>query len=158
MRSKLACGILALTLVAACSTAEPAGTWLYGPEFSFPAGSAAASPAAASPAATQGSASPAASPSVTGQVTIGTDDGVALLFDPESASVAGDGTVDVTFENRSTLPHNLTFQDPIGAATATVVDPGASETITFEAPAAGDYPFVCTLHPGMDGVLTIEGP
>ena len=91
------------------------------------------------------------------QVTIGTDTGGALLFDPETASVAGGGTVQVTFENVSTVPHNLTFQDPINAETATVVAPGASETIEFEAPAPGDYPFVCTLHPGMDGTLTIEG-
>jgi glucose/arabinose dehydrogenase len=90
------------------------------------------------------------------QVTIGTDTGAALLFDPETASVAGGGTVQVTFENVSTVPHNLTFQDPINAATETVVNAGASETIEFEAPAPGDYPFVCTLHPGMDGTLTIE--
>ena len=92
------------------------------------------------------------------QVTIGTDTGSALLFDPEAASVAGGGTVQVTFENISTVPHNLTFQDPINAATETVVNAGESETIEFEAPAPGDYPFVCTLHPGMDGTLTIEGP
>jgi len=35
------------------------------------------------------------------------------------------------------------------------VAPGASETLQFTAPAPGDYPFVCTLHPGMDGVLTV---
>ncbi len=158
MRSMLACGILALALVAACSTAEPAGTWLYGPVFSPPAASGAAS-AAASPAGTQGAASPAASAGGGGgQITIGTDTAVELLFDPESASVAGGGTVEIVFENRSSLPHNLTFQAGIDAATEPVVDPGASETLTFEAPAPGDYPFVCTLHPGMDGTLTIQGP
>ncbi len=156
MRSMLACGILALALVAACSTAEPAGTWLYGPEFSPPAASEAAS-AAASPSATQGAASPGASAGGSG-ITIGTDTATELQFDPETASVAGGGTVEIVFENRSTLPHNLTFQAGIDAATEPVVDPGASETLTFEAPAPGDYPFVCTLHPGMDGTLTIEGP
>ena len=92
------------------------------------------------------------------EVTIGTDPGTALLFDPEATSVAGGGSVRVTFENVSTVPHNLTFQDPIDAATATVVDPGASETIEFAAPEPGDYQFVCTLHPGMEGTLTIEAP
>jgi plastocyanin len=154
MRSKVATGIAMLVLVAACSAGgDPAGTWLYGPEFSPSPGSA-----APSPAGTAGSASPAAPSGDPGQVRISTDTGSALQFDPETASVAGGGTVEVSFENLSTLPHNLTFQDPIDAATATVVDPGAGETISFEAPPPGDYAFVCTLHPGMDGTLTIEGP
>jgi plastocyanin len=159
MRSKFATGIAMIALVAACSGGgEPAATWVYGPTASPAVGSAAPSPTAA-----QGSASPAASPTTTpggdpGLVTISTDTGSALVFDPETVSVAGGGTVQVRFENVSIVPHNLTFQDPIDAATAPVVDPGAGETITFEAPAPGDYQFVCTLHPGMDGTLTIEGP
>lgn len=40
-----------------------------------------------------------------------------------------------------------------------LVNPGASDSVTFDAPAAGDYPFVCTF-PGhnvlMKGVLTIK--
>jgi aldose sugar dehydrogenase len=110
--------------------------------------SASASPAASAPAGDGETAS----------VTIGTDPGAALLFDPTEASVQGGGEISVVFENRSTLPHNLTFGPPIDAATATIVDPGASETITFAAPEPGSYDFVCTLHPGMDGVLTVEGP
>ncbi|HUG29565.1 MAG TPA: cupredoxin domain-containing protein [Candidatus Limnocylindria bacterium] len=159
MRSKLVSGLAVLAVVAACSGgSEPGPSWVYGPTVAPPAGSA-----AASPTVTEGSAPPAPSAASTPagegtQVTIGTDTGVALLFDPETASVAGGGTVQVTFENISTVPHNLTFQDPIDAATETVVAPGASETIEFEAPAPGDYAFVCTLHPGMDGTLTVQGP
>ncbi|HYH91916.1 MAG TPA: PQQ-dependent sugar dehydrogenase [Candidatus Saccharimonadales bacterium] len=91
-------------------------------------------------------------------LTIGTDSGAALLFDPDEATAPGGGEISITFENRSTVPHNLTFADPIDAATATVVPAGASETITFAAPEPGAYDFVCTLHPGMDGVLTVEAP
>jgi plastocyanin len=160
MRSKVATGIAVLALVAACSGGEsPAGTWLYGPTLAPSTASAAPSAAGtegpASPAASTPAASPGGDPS---QVTIGTDAGSELLFDPETVTVAGGGSIEISFENRSILPHNLTFQAPIDAATAPVVEPGAGETITFEAPAAGDYPFVCTLHPGMDGVLTVEGP
>ena len=160
MRSKVATGIAMVLLVAACSGGgQPTASWLYGP-------TASPSVASAAPSATgtEGSAPPASAPPASAaggepsQVTIGTDTGSSLLFDPETASVAGGGTVEVSFENRSIVPHNLTFQTPIEAATAQIVDPGAGETITFEAPAPGDYPFVCTLHPGMDGVLTIEGP
>jgi plastocyanin len=92
------------------------------------------------------------------EVTIGTDTGAALQFDPSTASVPAGSTVRLLFENRSTsVPHNLTFGEPINEATATIVDPGGSETLEFAAPEPGDYQFVCTLHPGMEGVLTVEG-
>ena len=40
-----------------------------------------------------------------------------------------------------------------------MVQPGASETITFDAPPAGEYPFICTfpgLYSRMKGTLTIR--
>ena len=61
------------------------------------------------------------------------------------------------FANESTVPHNLTFGEPINAATATIVQPGASETLEFQAPEPGSYEFVCTLHPGMEGILEVSG-
>ncbi len=66
-------------------------------------------------------------------------------------------TVHVTFENRATVPHNLTFKDPINAASPAVVDVGATATFEFTAPAPGAYPFECTIHPGMSGTLTVQG-
>ena len=89
-------------------------------------------------------------------ITVGTDDGTKLLFDPAEISVPAGSTVRMTFVNESTVPHNLTFGDPIDAATATIVQPGAEETIEFTAPDAGEYTFVCTLHPGMEGTLVVE--
>ncbi len=91
------------------------------------------------------------------EITIGTDTGAALEFDPTTASVPTGSTVRLLFENRSTVPHNLTFGEPINAATDTVVNAGASDEVEFTAPEPGDYDFVCTLHPGMDGTLTVEG-
>jgi len=112
------------------------------------------------PADQVGTASPepAAAPSAAGQtvqVTVGTDRGADLLFDPATATVTA-GQVRLTFENRATVPHNLTLGAPINAATSTVVAPGTAETIEFSAPDPGDYTFVCTLHPGMSGTLTVE--
>lgn len=112
----------------------------------------------------EGEPAPSASPGAsapTGEglsLTIGTDPGAALLFEPTEATASGGGEISIVFENRSTVPHNLTFNDPINAATATIVAAGASETISFAAPAPGGYDFVCTLHPGMDGVLTVAAP
>jgi AhpD family alkylhydroperoxidase len=90
------------------------------------------------------------------QVAIGTDTGAELKFDPTEMTVQAGAEVEVSFENRASVPHNLTFQEPITIATSTVVAPGSVEAVRFTAPAPGEYPFVCTLHPGMTGMLTVK--
>ena len=113
------------------------------------------------PAATASAGATASGPGVpTGdvvEITVGTDEGAENLFDPTEVTVETGVTVRLTFTNEATVPHNLTFGDPINAATSTIVDPGESETIEFVAPEPGEYTFVCTLHPGMEGTLTVEG-
>jgi len=89
------------------------------------------------------------------EITVGTDTGAELKFDPAQVTIQAGTTVRVTFENRSSMPHNLTFQAPINVATATVVEPGSSETVEFKAPDPGEHAFVCTLHPGMAGTLIV---
>ena len=91
------------------------------------------------------------------EITVSTDTGADLKFDPAELTVQAGADVRVTFENRASVPHNLTFQTPINVATSTVVAPGTSETVEFKAPAAGEYSFVCTLHPGMGGKLIVQG-
>jgi plastocyanin len=90
------------------------------------------------------------------EITIGTGTGAELKFDPADVTVKAGADVRVTFENRASVPHNLTFQAPINVATSTIVAPGTSETVQFKAPAAGEYAFVCTLHPGMAGKLIVN--
>jgi plastocyanin len=108
-----------------------------------------------SPAASDG---PASSKPTSAEVIVGTDDGANLKFEPATVSVPAGVEVSLTFANRSTVPHNLSLDDPIGVATSQVVAPGASEDIDFTVAEPGDYTFVCTLHPGMDGVLTVTAP
>lgn len=116
-------------------------------------------PATAPPSTSQAPAAsgPAGSaPSgATVQITIGTDTAAGLKFDPGEVTVKTGAEVQVTFENRASVPHNLTFQAPINVASAAVVDPGTSATLHFTAPAPGDYAFVCTIHPGMAGKLIV---
>ena len=59
------------------------------------------------------------------EITIGTDTGAELKFDPAELTVQAGADVRVTFENRASVPHNLTFQAPINVATSTVVAPGS---------------------------------
>jgi plastocyanin len=95
-------------------------------------------------------------PGETVEITVGTDTGTDLKFDPAELTVKAGADVRVNFENRASVPHNLTFQAPINVASSTVVAPGTSETVQFKASGAGEYSFVCTLHPGMGGNLIVE--
>jgi len=125
-----------------------------------PSGQLPASPAPSGSAAPSASVAPSGSPDASpsgsvSEVLIQTDTGVANEFVPAAAEVATGAQVSLTFENVATVPHNLTFGPPIDQATSTVVPPAASEALSFTAPEPGDYQFVCTLHPGMEGTLTV---
>ncbi len=89
------------------------------------------------------------------QITVGTDTGTELKFDPGEVTVQPGTDVRVTFENRSEVPHNLTFEAPINVASSPVVAPATSETLEFVTPGTGEYAFVCTIHPGMEGNLLV---
>ncbi len=94
------------------------------------------------------------SPAATVEVTITTARGETTAFEPAETVVAATGPISITFLNASSLPHNLTFIG-ITAATRTIVEPGASDELLLTPVAAGSYPFVCTVHEGMAGVLTV---
>jgi plastocyanin len=89
-------------------------------------------------------------------LTVGTDEGGMNLFIPEVVEAPAGEELVLTFVNDSNIvPHNLSFGPPINVATDTVIPPGESQTITFTTPDPGEYTFVCTLHPGMDGILRV---
>jgi plastocyanin len=80
-----------------------------------------------------------------------------LTFAPERIVVAGGSAVRLTFENLSSEPHNLVFLAGVTGSTRSIVAPGTSDVVAFIAPGAGLLPFGCTIHEGMDGVVTV-GP
>jgi len=147
MPSKLSAILAVLVLiVGACSAStpsEPSGT---SPQGTPPSTAQPVEPSTRTLQPTTGAA----------EITIGTDTDAALAFDPATVRIQAGTNVRVTFENRATVPHNLTFDAPISVATSMTVAPGTSETIEFTAPEAGEYSFVCTLHPGMGGTLTVQ--
>jgi plastocyanin len=89
-------------------------------------------------------------------VAISSAPGETLAFEPTESTVRAAGPITVTFHNRSSLPHNMTFTAGLTAATETIVRPGTSDQLLLDAPAPGTYPFVCTIHDGMAGALIVE--
>jgi plastocyanin len=164
LRSVAVVAVFALAMTG-CSSPGASSAWSYGPSLA-PAASGSAAPSAAAPSAAaspsvapSAPASPVASAAPSGAVTkltIGTKTGAELEFDPDDVKVPSGATVSITFENRATLPHNLTFSAPINAATDPVVAPGTSATLEFTAPAPGEYAWACTIHPVMQGKLEVE--
>ncbi len=111
--------------------------------------------------------------------------GEELLFDKDTLSAPAGSKITLTFKNNSTaLLHNwvlikpgtneqvsndglaageakgyLKDNDPNVLAHTKMVKAGESDTITFDAPAKGQYPYICTFpghHVLMKGILTIE--
>ena len=71
-------------------------------------------------------------------------------FEPQNVLVEADSTLTVT--NDGQAAHTFTVED--GSIDETL-QPGDSVDVDI-ALEAGDHPFVCTFHPGMEGTLTVQ--
>lgn len=63
----------------------------------------------------------------------------------------------ITWTNRDDVEHNLTGSGP----TVGYHDLAAGKSVSIKFTTAGTYPYACTLHPGMTGVLVVgdgKGP
>ena len=74
-----------------------------------------------------------------------------LAFDPAAITVPTGTTV--AWTNDDSVPHTVTSTD--GAFDSGIFDPGGSFAFTFNEP--GAFPYVCQLHPQMQGTVTAEG-
>ncbi|MFI5534036.1 cupredoxin domain-containing protein [Kitasatospora sp. NPDC051853] len=104
-------------------------------------------------------ASPSSAPATTGPAGSGTDNPTSAVnitvedfaFAPADLTVAPGTRITVT--NQDTTPHTLT-------STGRAFDTGridAGQSATFTAPTTpGSYPYVCDIHPGMTGTLTVR--
>ena len=70
---------------------------------------------------------------------------------PKSVSVKA-GSV-VVFENKSSLPHNVVFEDP-SLKDSPLMKTGESFSVNFKS--TGEFSYVCTLHPVMQGVVSVN--
>lgn len=131
------------------------------------------------------SASPSASAEANGTLELHmTAQAATMAFDPTTLTVPAGSTVHLVLENQKpgALPHNWALvnagteakvaaeglkkgeegnymaDSPDILAHTNLVKPGTTGEVTFKAPAAGKYPYICT-YPGhyvmMKGVLTV---
>lgn len=178
----VAVAIFAVAAIAACSSASAPG-WTYAPAPSVtPVPSAAGSgepsaapsgsvPSAAPSGSVPGSGAPSAGASGAPSggpggtaLTVTAPDGSATTgFDPKTLEGPANTPFTVVFDNQDTTtsPHNWVIKDAAGTKV------GIGDTSFFSGPAqkeyqvpalaAGDYPFVCEVHPAsMTGTLTLK--
>jgi plastocyanin len=74
-------------------------------------------------------------------------------WDTTSLDMTAGAEVSVEVTNQDTIEHNFTFAE---ANANQDVEGGEDATVTFTAPAAGSYEFLCKYHPSaMKGTVTV---
>jgi plastocyanin len=97
-------------------------------------------------------AAPATTPVGTAAVTVELGaEGVA--FDQELLTVPAGSSFAIRFENRDTAPHNVTIRGSAPQFVGETFSGPAERTYQVPALAAGEYEFICDLHPEMKGTL-----
>jgi plastocyanin len=154
-----------VALAAACTAAQPG--WTYAPAPSatpLPSASASGSvePSASTSASPSASASASASPSASaGSGTIvDISASSSTAFDQASVTAPADQAFVIHFANtESGIPHNVEVKDAGGASLMRgepIITGPAEADYNVPALAAGQYTFVCSVHPNMTGTLTAE--
>ena len=106
-----------------------------------------ASTPAEAPAA-ESTASSAAPPADGNAVEIGMK---GLMFEPKDVTVKVGTTV--TWKNLEDIPHNVVAEKGADFESDTF---GKDGTYEFKAEKPGSVKYVCTIHPGMEGTLSVE--
>lgn len=107
--------------------------------------------------APSGSAAPSESADPNGVVVDITASGIA--FTTTSVTVPADAPFVIAFDNQdANTPHNVEIKDADGASVfkGEIFNGVATQQYQVPAVAAGEYPFICTVHPNMTGTLTAE--
>ena len=94
---------------------------------------------------------PAGTPAAT--VEIAADN---LAFDRDVLTVPAGAPFAIRFENRESAPHNVSIHDSAPLFTGEIFSGPAERTYQVPALAAGEYRFLCDLHPEMQGTVVSE--
>jgi plastocyanin len=161
-----------VVIVAACSTAVGAPGYTYAPPSSSAASSpmgmgpsgSAAPPSVAPVPSSPASAGPAsAPPDPTGSAApIGATEHISarnIQFDTDQLEAPAGQSWTLAFDNNDPgIPHNVEILDATGASVfrGDVVTGPAKVSYQVPALAAGQYTFLCDVHPTMTGTLTVR--
>ncbi len=74
-------------------------------------------------------------------------------FDQAQLTVPAAGPFAIRFDNRDTIPHNMSVRGGPPGMTGAIFSGPAQMTYLFAALPAGSYTFACDLHPDMNGTL-----
>ena len=93
-----------------------------------------------------------------GTVEVTADD---LAFSVDTITAPAGESFTVTFTNNEAVPHNFSVYTEEGGeeiAVGNVINEGETDEITIDGLEAGEYFFVCDVHPTeMTGTLVVEG-
>jgi plastocyanin len=158
-RSLIALTIALSAALAACSASTAPG-WTYAPPTPTPAATPVPSGATPAPASEAPASAPAASDggSASGDVVKEAANQVAYV-NKDLAAPAG-AAFKLEFDNQDAgIPHNIAIKDASGADVfkGAIFNGVAVQTYDVPALAAGDYTFVCSVHPNMTGTLKVGG-
>ena len=171
LRSTLA--VTAILALSACTSDYQPG-WTFSPATPAPSVSAdpsgepsgSAPPSEPSPSASDGPVQPSASASVapSDQASVPPDGGDAILisalniaFEQAAVEAPADTAFTIRFENKDAgVPHNVEIKDAAGTSlyTGEIFNGVDTRDYQIDPLTAGDYQFICTVHPNMVGTLT----
>ena len=76
-----------------------------------------------------------------------------IAFDPSSITVPANTSVTITFTNKDSTKHSLTFDDNSQSVDA---DGGSTQTLVFTSPSSGTtIKFHCKYHSSMHGTINV---
>ncbi len=147
-RNRIAVGVLALATVisvAACGNGTPS---------SSPSGSTSSSNSSSSSSAVQTDSAGKAGTHLAGTPTAIIKASDTLQFTPATVTVKVGQIVEFTNPAANSITHNVTITGHKELSTTSQgLYPGAQWFVEFTTP--GTYPFQCTIHPGMQGTITV---
>jgi len=153
-RLLFALALSAVALTAAACSADTAPGWTYAAPTEAPS-AAASSGASAAPSDGGSSAAPSDS-GAGGAVQISA---LNIAFEQTSATAPADAPFTIHFNNKEAVPHNVNVKDSSGASKFKGDIVTGPKEVDYQVPAlpAGDYTFVCDVHPNMTGTLKVGG-